>query len=416
MIIKHVLGNIPLETNLMFGLSSALVAMIGSTNSIDTLIIHKFGNSTSGKTTGSRLAISPWGYPHTKENGLFSTWNSTANALLSNLNGNFGLAVAFDEISMSDGEDFTRLIYRLAGGVDKKRLNKDSSLKEAGKWSSTFESNGEFSILAKAKKNDGIRMRIIEFKSVNWTKDAESADEIKNICINNCGHAGLKFAKALLKFGIDKIQEVYKKETEKINKLLKDEGINDNFVSRRAYKLAIISTTARIAKVALKLDFHVKEITKFLINNEKESSLDRNIEQKAYEYFLQQYAINEKKFIKDHTKNGKHKGFLTKNDSIETWGTFVDNKDKNSSKQDEICIYPHIFKEIMNSGGYEDERIILKQWKETGILDCEEDRFTRRRKLSSTGGRVQVYVIKVLDINSDSVSTLAKKDDNIEDL
>jgi hypothetical protein len=40
MIIKHVLGNIPLETNLMFGLSSALVAMIGSTNSIDTLIIQ----------------------------------------------------------------------------------------------------------------------------------------------------------------------------------------------------------------------------------------------------------------------------------------------------------------------------------------------------------------------------------------
>lgn len=415
MIDKHVLGNIPLETNLMVGLSSALVAMIGSANSIDTLIIHKCGNSTSGKTTGSRLAISPWGYPDSRENGLFTTWNSTANPLLSNLNGNCGLAVVLDEISMSDGEDFTKLIYRLAGGVDKKRLNKDSTLKESGKWSSTFESNGEFSILTKSKKNDGIRMRVIEFKNVDWTKDAESADEIKDTCINNYGHAGIKFAEKLLNLGIDKIQRIYKKETDKITNQLREEGINDNFVSRRAYKLALLSTTAKIAKVSLGIDFHVKEITKFLISNEKESSLDRNIEQTAYEHFLQQYAINEKKFIKNRTKNGKTNHFLTKSDSIETWGTYIDNKGRKVSKPDEICIYPDIFRRIMSTGGYEDEKIILKQWKELGILDCEEDRYTRKRKLGSTGSRVHVYVVKVLDKKSGS-SDSEQATANLEDL
>jgi len=395
MVKEYVIGNIPLELNLVIGLSSALVGMLSGVSPVDTLIVHKCGNSTTGKTTGSRLAISSWGYPDARKNGLFSTWNSTSNALFSILGGNFGLAVAFDEISMCDKDDFTKLIYRLAGGVDKKRLDVDSSLKEVSYWSTTIESNGEFSIFSKAKKNDGLKMRVIEFKNVKWTKDAESADEIKDICIDNYGYAGPKFAAALLKLGIDEVKKVYMKETKNITKLLINEGIKDNFVSRRSDKLAIISTTAKIAKSVLKLNFDLEGITKILINNEKSSFIDRNIEWTAYDYFIEQYLINRKKFINYQTGVNKSRSVVTQNASNETWGKYVNNK--NISKPDEISILVDTFKTIMNNGGYDDEKIILKAWKESGILDCEKDRYTRARKLGGTGCKVNVYVIKVIE-------------------
>lgn len=72
--------------------------------------------------------------------------------MFSNIIGNHGLAVLFDEVSMNDSLDFTKFIYKFTGNKDKGRLNKESKLDDTGTWESTFISNGEFSLLENLRR------------------------------------------------------------------------------------------------------------------------------------------------------------------------------------------------------------------------------------------------------------------------
>lgn len=102
---------------------------------------------------------------------------------------------------MSDSLDFSNMAYYLAGGKEKGRLNKESRLKETGAWSTTIVSNGEQALTSKTNHNTGIHMRILELGHITWTKDAQSADRLKNIILYNYGHAGPILAVNLLDRG-----------------------------------------------------------------------------------------------------------------------------------------------------------------------------------------------------------------------
>lgn len=38
------------------------------------------------------------------------------------------------------------------------------------------------------------------------------------------------------------------------------------------------------------------------------------------------------------------------------------------------------FKHMINEGGYEDEKVVLKELKKSGYLDCESDRYTKKQE------------------------------------
>ncbi|WP_297426078.1 DUF927 domain-containing protein [Clostridium sp.] len=394
---QHVINNIPLETMLVVGFSSAIVGLLSSIANSDSLLVHTTGDSTTGKTTASMLAISIWGNPSTKiSNGLATTWNTTENAMFSNIVGNRGLAVLFDEVSMNDSLDFTKHVYKFTGNKDKNRLDKESKLEEAGEWGTTIISNGEFSLLGKSKKNTGAKLRIVELNNVEWTKDAESADVIQETILENYGHAGIDFVRKLLKDDIEKIYEemlAYKKDT---IETMKKEGITDKFVDRRAWKYAILIYTAIKVKELLSIPLHEEDIWKFLMENEKESMSTRDLNKNAFEYFKEQLNINYKKFLRSESKEAMSDD-EAKDSTYETFGKINVLPNKNYN---EICIYPTTFKKIMSDGGFEDTKTILKTWKEEGVLDCEADRYTRKRIIIQSGGTVAVHVIK---INKDDV-------------
>src|SRR5699024_7061508 len=121
----EVLGNSYLEFITVCSLSSVLIGYIGEELALDNIIVHIFGNSSTGKSTAIKLAISLFGYPDVKKNGLFSTFNATENALIRKLAGLKGVPFAFDELSMGNLTDTSSLIYKLANGTDKSRLNKN---------------------------------------------------------------------------------------------------------------------------------------------------------------------------------------------------------------------------------------------------------------------------------------------------
>lgn len=394
---KHVINNIPLETMLVVGFSSAIVGLLSLIANSDSLLVHTTGDSTTGKTTASMLAISIWGNPSTKiSNGLATTWNATENAMFSNIVGNRGLAVLFDEVSMNDSLDFTKHIYKFTGNKDKHRLDKESKLEETGEWGTTIISNGEFSMLGKSKKNTGAKLRTIELNNVEWTKDAESADEIQETILQNYGHAGIDFVRKLLKDDVEKIYEEILKCKKDTIETMKEDGITDKYVDRRAWKYAILIYTAIKVKELLSIPLHEKDIWKFLMENEKESMSTRDLNKNAFDYFKEQVNINYKKFLHSDSKEAISDD-EAKDSTYETMGKINVLSNKNYN---EVCIYPTTFKKIMDNGGFEDTKTILKTWKEEGILDCESDRYTRKRMIIQSGGTVTVHVIR---INKDDV-------------
>lgn len=392
-VFECVKDNAALQTALVIGFSSAITGLMNLKSNFDSLVVHMAGDSTTGKTTAAMLAISPWGNPSTKtSNGLASTWNATENAIFSRVVGNYGLAMLFDEISMNDSMDFTKFIYRFAGNKDKSRLDKELKYDDAGRWGTTIISNGEFSVLEKSKKNTGAQLRILEFYNVMWTKDAESAEAIKQSILNNYGHAGAEFVRLLLKTDVSQIYDEIRKDREYIIKQMKEEGVDDKYVPRRSWQLAVLMYTAAKVQELLRIPLDIIGIWDFLANNEKQSISNRDLQKNAFEYFLEQVNINYKKFLRsDSLEATNDKNVNNPGNDIIGKINVLKNKSYN-----EICIFPELFRKLMKDGGFEDHQIILKKWKEEGMLDSEADRYTRKRKIIENAGAVAVYVIRVV--------------------
>ncbi|OZV10852.1 hypothetical protein CIW83_18180 [Tissierella sp. P1] len=402
MIEDEVKGNTYLEAMIPIGLSALVIGYIGKEISLDSLFIHIVGNSTQGKTTAGQLAISTTGYPDTKENGLMGTWSGTVNALIGTLRGNNGLPVLLDESSVSSIKDFSSMIYTLAQGREKRRMDKEGELKEAKTWQTTIISTGENSLTSKSNQNIGVRMRISEFSNIPWTKNASNAKNIKEGVLRNYGHLAPLLAKKMIKLGKKKIVEMFKVWE---GRCLSNMDDSDHFAPRIATKLGVIMTSAELIEEELKLGLDTEAIMEFIINNEKNME-ERNLYKKAYEHLLEQVEIHKNKFI---IKNKETKYELPQA-SYELWGKIEYKKTNGKTNEEKIIIIvPSKFNEIMNSGNFSDPKIVLRKWKEDGLLDCEKDRLTRNRKLDDTGNSINVYAIRVMEDSEGKES--AKEDE-----
>jgi uncharacterized protein (DUF927 family) len=397
MIQEHVLGRIPLEVILAIGLSSALVGMISGDTEIDNPIIHLSGDSTTGKSTALMFAASLYGSPNPKEKGIFSTWNATKNAILAKLRDNHGIIAVLDEASMSKVKDFSDIIYMLAAGSDKERLNKDAEIKDKKEWNTTIISSGEHSLASKSNENTGLGMRKLEFSNIEWTESAEHSDIIKTAVLGNYGYLGVDFANALIDMGKDEVIKLFRDWIDKCHdKMDKD----DKFAKRLSKPMALIMTSAEIAREKLGIELNLEEILQFLIKTQSNSGRSNDIGMRAYEYFLDRYTIHSEKFIRRNIRNTQEIK------PREIMGEYVIK----SNQPNEILILTSVLKKMMNEGGFEDINIVLNKWRDKGILDCDANRYTRKRSIGGTSKRVNV--IRVMDdFFSEEENEEAKKDE-----
>jgi uncharacterized protein (DUF927 family) len=103
MIHEEICNSIPLSVIMMISLSAPLVGYIGKECRVDNILTHISGDSSTGKSTALKFAVSLFGsFCNTNDKkGLFCSWNSTDNALMEMLAGNMGIPLAIDEIGMS---------------------------------------------------------------------------------------------------------------------------------------------------------------------------------------------------------------------------------------------------------------------------------------------------------------------------
>ncbi|EKQ55894.1 MULTISPECIES: DUF927 domain-containing protein [unclassified Clostridium] len=370
-------GNTPLEAMMCIGFSAPIVGYLYSTNkNTDTLIFHIAGKSTSGKTTVSKAAVSPFGIPETKDRGLFRTWNGTTNAIINSLGGNFGIPLVFDEFSMIKNMDMSGEIYTIASGEDKSRLKKDIVQRKTVKWATTIISTGEQSIFERANNNGGLRVRAFTFEGVEWTKSAENAENIKAIISENYGYAGVEFMKHIFKQGFEIIDEKWDYWKAKCLEVIPD----NPFKNRVANKFAIIMTGGDIANEALGLDIDLEAVLNFLANNEIESIEDRDIGEKAFTDVIQLINQNVSKFkIKDSA--------FTPRDcwgKIESEVTFY-----------KVAVIKNVMEKQLRELNYEDVKVVIKEWKEKGYLITEVGKNTNRVTVNSKSKRDTVYILKI---------------------
>lgn len=381
---EEVLGNSNLELICSISLTSLLIGFIGEEYLLETIIVHLVGNSTTGKSTALRLAISFFGCVDVGNNSLFSTYNTTPNAMMKRMAGTNGVTFAFDELSISNIGNFTQTIYILSQGVDKARLNKNSEQKEQGTWLGVILSNGEKSLLNSSNKNAGIHMRVIEIDNISWTSSAENAEEINKVITKNNGHVAIEFAQYIMELGKEEVSKRYEKDVEMMKQVMAKNNLEDEFTSRRANKLATITTTSKIfeeylcKKLGKEINLDRKGMIKTLLKVEKESIKSRNLDRSALEHIRQYIVDNKHKFEKNWAE--KPKG--------EIIGKLIKEKEYM-----ELEMTQSKFELMLKDGGFEDKNVVLRELKNKGILDCDKDRFTRKRMTDA--GKIPVIVIKL---------------------
>lgn len=385
---EEVLGQTPLELALVFGFSAPLIGLVGVEIDVSTLVVHIYGDSTEGKTTAAMLAVSLWGNPDSTATGLHNDWNNTTNAFFGLLRNNNGLPVVYDEASMSGRSDYSTQIYKLASGREKNRMKKNAELKDQNRWRTTVISTGEHSLIGNSNQNMGIDMRVQEVGGITWTRNARNSEAIKRGILENYGHAGKKFVEGLYELEKEKILTRYNKNHSRFA----DELIEaDKFAGRLSHRLGILLTTAELVREILGIQLNVKAIRELLLEIEQERSRDRDLGAKAYDYFREQVEIHDMNFM---TNYGKHLDKVeSRSTSGQIWGMKYYGSQSEKAELEEVGIFRNKFEELMIDGGFENPKGVLRKWKQKGILDHEDDRLSRRRKIKNK--RKPVYVVKV---------------------
>ena len=380
---EHVVPYKNISLAFALGVSSSIVAKLNMHyKDINTLLVHLFAESTKGKSTAAMLAISVWGNPNLSGGGLYNTWNSTENALSTSLAGNYGIAYALDELSMSKIEDTTSLIYNLVGGKDKARLTKDIELRAAATWTTSIISTGEVSLLSKAKNNTGLDIRVLELGGIVWTEDANHSDQVKALVNRNYGVFGADFVKRLIEFPADRLKEIFEEEREIFIQKVKEKNIQDDMLSRTSFKYAIVTLTIRLINSRYKdrgIILDIEGIRELLVDTEINSINRRGIKRKAEDWLIQYIESNASKF-----KSGKET-----NTNVDYWGT----RKELPNGELEVAILTNKFEEIMRKGKFEDTKVVLEQLKKEGKLEYEAGRLTRKRKVNAI--QTPVYVIRL---------------------
>lgn len=167
-------------------------------NSAQNGIVNFYSNeSGTGKSTLQAAIGSIWGHP---KDQMITV--STHNARLELMGMRKNLPMIMDEITGIEGRELSELIFNMANGTGKLRLNNDSSLKEVKKWETISITSANNTLLdrllAMSSTREGEQMRAIDVYVPVATKSREEFDSKFNLISENYGVAGHKFIQTIL--------------------------------------------------------------------------------------------------------------------------------------------------------------------------------------------------------------------------
>jgi putative DNA primase/helicase len=148
-IARYAVGN----SRLAFMMSAAFAGVLIEPCSAEGGGFHVIGSSSTGKTTGLRVAASVWGDP-----SYMKTWRATSNGLEGIAKNHCDGLLCLDEIAQINARDAGEAAYMLANGQGKARSKTDGEARKLAQWRILFLSTGEISLASKVAE-DGTRRK-----------------------------------------------------------------------------------------------------------------------------------------------------------------------------------------------------------------------------------------------------------------
>ncbi len=355
---EEVLGNTVLEAVLLTALAAPLVDYLAQSLSLENLVMHLVGESSCGKTTAGQLAVSCGSYPDFDKPGFTLTFADTSNSLMHSIQSSY--PVLIDEGSLVRFNP-TSLLYSLATGKEKGRLNGSLEAQESIHFKTSIFITSEKSLLNMSDSNSGLLVRNLELMGMKFTSSAESADRIKATVRRNYGWAIPKIAAWLLD----------NEKTEDMNLIAEFENIDrsiikkaeaqhsmNSFTNRLSKKIATIVLAGKVATAALGIAFHLEKAQAFLESQVMITDMDEiSLGLRAYDHVMSAVALEAEKW--GETRNLRDKILLS--DSTEIRKEFLITKEK--------------FILLLRNGGFLEPQIVLQDLKAHGLLHSEKDRY-----------------------------------------
>ena len=401
MVKEEVIGNIPLEFMLAVAGSGILVDYLREKVQVDNVIVSIVGESSTGKSTAGLFLVSCGAKPTFQGDSFAFNFADTQNALLSSIPSSYPTLI--DEGSLCNSNP-TKFIYSLKSGNEKKR--KDREGKNTFNTSIVFTS--EKSVLNLSDENTGLLVRVLEIENVVWTQNAQSADSIKNTIYNNYGWLIPKLAEEILKFeenGEDEIYTVYKDWHDHLVERAKDQGNYNGFTDRACKQYALIMLSASLIQRVMGIELNEDGIVEFIEEHSPVKDMDKmDIGSRALIYLKQYITKYYSQFVlPDDDSSYAPQKCLGR---IGNKGLSIMKNGASYKK----CLYMAdvTLENILREGRFPDKKVILKKWKESGILKCEKDRYLS--DIVITGNlSVKGYIINLPDMEEKMVGDLRKE-------
>lgn len=346
----------PLEAIIAFSVASIVLPFAKDVwgKSMNNMILHLVGNSTSGKSTSLRLHAGLASNPFNEKSGLWLNHQSSLAALIRRIGHNQGFPVSIDELSSGSKKEYTDFVYAIGNGEEKDRLKAGgTALCDSANFSTIVLSSGEISILKKCSANAGIRARCVEFRNVKWTDSKEQADAIYDCLRDNYGCVAPLVAQELLnnsnrwKTRWDQIQD-------KIKKQMDEEKIRLAVGQRISEFVALFTLAAEIANEVVGINLNVDEICKFCYLHVITVNADEaNLGERAREYLLRYASEHPEEFSEDVTCETFIGSYYSKN-SIKGFFRRAKRIRKINGKEyrRQLVIFIDAYEKLLEVGGF----------------------------------------------------------------
>lgn len=389
MIEDEVVGQIPLET--IFSIAVAGVIKDYLKNEVDTtnLFVHLIGDSSSGKSTTGLLAVSLGASPNIADKSFVFTCNSTQNSIMNSISNAY--PTLLDEGNQLFG-DKTAFMYAIADGKERDRLSKELERRETNTFNTSIFLTSEKSIIDTCEQSSGLRVRILEFINVEWTKSADSSDRIKAVVKNNYGFAIPMIVKNLVKDDKDEFVNWYNEQCDAVLEEMSERNQINDFSKRLSKTYALILCGAELSKEIFGFQFDSDGILDFLLEHnllKSEESADLGV--RAYNALVE--------YVETHSANFPRvfKKFHISGDG-DTLANY--NKVEGMRKDENVFIIESAFTKILQQAGFPEPKVVIKKLKQKGLLIPEsEDRYKARFCLPNSKTKISGYCVKLEDLS-----------------
>ncbi|MBR0261241.1 MAG: DUF927 domain-containing protein, partial [Selenomonadaceae bacterium] len=179
-----------------------LLDVLGERN----FLLYIVAPTRAGKTTALHLGASAVG-----DEKIIRSFDATKNGLAGAAADVNDYVFCVDEKQVADNylkDQFNNLVYALANGLGRTKLNKDSTLKKMQDWRTIAIMTGETQMLSD-NVTGGANTRLLTIKAPKEILSATDCKIIRDIIKNNHGHALPKVIDKVQEIGRDKLREIF---------------------------------------------------------------------------------------------------------------------------------------------------------------------------------------------------------------